>query len=314
MRRLPATRGRLLTLGLAAVAIAELSTTIPFLPRRDVPRAYKVLASAEPGAVLELPFYHRPHERFRQTLYMLGSTAHWQPLVGGYSDFIPADFFEGAPLLETFPNAEAFAWLRQNRPVGLIDVERFDPFWAITKHADILEISRNPDLFHALLKPAQEPRAPEPGAKRSHRGITSFAEFDAAFQENLRIRAWDEWAEARLIALRSDERARAEEIARLTLHRTIIQLKLRENLRVKEIAARMGMRHHARAVELWAKVEAAAEAAPLDLAVLSRPCRCGCGGRITQFRSTGRPRLYIDGTHRARHGMRVVRRRRRPGA
>ena len=78
-----------------------------------MPRAYKVLASAEPGAVLELPFYHRPHERFRQTLYMLGSTAHWQPLVGGDSDFLPADFFEGAPLLETFPNAEAFAWLRE---------------------------------------------------------------------------------------------------------------------------------------------------------------------------------------------------------
>jgi hypothetical protein len=113
VRRLPASRGQLLTLALAVISVAELSTTIPFLPRRDVPRAYKVLASAEPGAVLELPFYHRPHERFRQTLYMLGSTAHWQPLVGGYSDFIPADFFEGAPLLETFPNAAAFAWLRE---------------------------------------------------------------------------------------------------------------------------------------------------------------------------------------------------------
>lgn len=112
-RRLPARRGQLLTLALTMIAVTELTTTIPFLPRRDVPRAYKVLASAEPGAVLELPFYHRPHERFRQTLYMLGSTAHWQPLVGGYSDFIPADFFEGAPLLERFPNDAAFAWLRE---------------------------------------------------------------------------------------------------------------------------------------------------------------------------------------------------------
>lgn len=113
VRRLPATRAQILTLGLAALAIAELTTTIPFLPRREVPRAYKVLASAEPGAVLELPFYYQGHDRYRQTLYMLGSTAHWQPLVGGYSDFIPADFFEGAPLLQSFPNDEAFAWLRE---------------------------------------------------------------------------------------------------------------------------------------------------------------------------------------------------------
>jgi hypothetical protein len=113
VRRLPAARGLALALGLVAFAFAELSTTIPFLPRRDVPRAYKVLASAERGPVAEFPFYYLAHERFRQTLYMLGSTAHWQPLIGGYSDFIPADFFEGAPLLETFPNAEGFAWLRE---------------------------------------------------------------------------------------------------------------------------------------------------------------------------------------------------------
>ena len=113
VQRLPATRGRLLTLGLVALAIAELSTTIPFQPRREVPRAYKVLASSAPGAVVELPFYYRPDQRYQQTRYMLGSTAHWQPLVGGYSDFIPPDFFVGAPFLETFPNAEAFAWLRE---------------------------------------------------------------------------------------------------------------------------------------------------------------------------------------------------------
>ncbi|HJR60996.1 MAG TPA: hypothetical protein VJ813_16415 [Vicinamibacterales bacterium] len=95
------------------LAVAELSTTIPYLPGRDVPRAYKVLAAADRGPVAEFPFYYRAHERFRHTLYMLGSTAHWQPLVNGYSDYIPRDVVQGGALLETFPNPEGFGWLRQ---------------------------------------------------------------------------------------------------------------------------------------------------------------------------------------------------------
>lgn len=97
---------------LALVAVAELSTTIPYVPARDVPRAYKVLAAAEPGPVAEFPFYYRPEYRYHQTQYMLNSTWHWRPLVNGYSDFIPADFHTGGPLLESFPNAEGFEWLR----------------------------------------------------------------------------------------------------------------------------------------------------------------------------------------------------------
>lgn len=112
LRRTPVRRRTLVAAALALLAIAELSTTIPYLPARDVPRAYKVLASSEPGPVAEFPFYHRPEDRFRQTLYMLGSTAHWLPLVNGYSDYIPPDFIAGAPLLESFPNAEGFRWLQ----------------------------------------------------------------------------------------------------------------------------------------------------------------------------------------------------------
>ena len=68
--------------------------------------------SAERGPVVELPFYFLGHERYLQTRYMLASTTHWQPLVNGYSDFIPGDFFEGARLLENFPDDAGLAWLR----------------------------------------------------------------------------------------------------------------------------------------------------------------------------------------------------------
>ena len=43
---------------------------------------------------------------------------------------------------------EAYAWLRANEPLGMATIEGVDPFWVATRHADILEISRQNDLFH----------------------------------------------------------------------------------------------------------------------------------------------------------------------
>jgi cytochrome P450 len=43
---------------------------------------------------------------------------------------------------------ETYRWLRKNEPLGVAEIEGVDPFWVVTKHADILEISRQNDLFH----------------------------------------------------------------------------------------------------------------------------------------------------------------------
>jgi cytochrome P450 len=43
----------------------------------------------------------------------------------------------------------AYSWLRANCPLGKAHIEGFDPFWVVTKHADILEVSRQNDLFHS---------------------------------------------------------------------------------------------------------------------------------------------------------------------
>jgi cytochrome P450 len=45
-----------------------------------------------------------------------------------------------------YPHAE-WTWLRRHAPVFWYDRPRFEPFWAITRHADIIEISKQPDLF-----------------------------------------------------------------------------------------------------------------------------------------------------------------------
>ena len=47
---------------------------------------------------------------------------------------------------------EAFAWLRRNDPLRMVSPTGFRPFRVVTRHADIVEIEKQPELF------ASEPR------------------------------------------------------------------------------------------------------------------------------------------------------------
>ncbi|UDG96334.1 cytochrome P450 [Rhodococcus opacus] len=42
---------------------------------------------------------------------------------------------------------EAYRWLRENNPLGRAEVEGYDPIWLVSKHADIMEIERQPGIF-----------------------------------------------------------------------------------------------------------------------------------------------------------------------
>ncbi len=48
---------------------------------------------------------------------------------------------------------EALALLRRQDPVHWVEAPGFDPFWAITRHTDIMEIERNHTLFHNAPRP-----------------------------------------------------------------------------------------------------------------------------------------------------------------
>ncbi len=54
-------------------------------------------------------------------------------------DFISPEKYER----EGYPHPE-WTWLRHNDPVHWTDTDYSDPFWAITKHADIVAIGKNP--------------------------------------------------------------------------------------------------------------------------------------------------------------------------
>ncbi|GAB3379393.1 cytochrome P450 [Amycolatopsis echigonensis] len=45
------------------------------------------------------------------------------------------------------PLFEAYRWLRENHPLGQVRVEGYDPVWLVAKHADIMEIERQPHVF-----------------------------------------------------------------------------------------------------------------------------------------------------------------------
>jgi cytochrome P450 len=43
----------------------------------------------------------------------------------------------------------AYRWLRENQPVGLARVEGYDPIWLVSKHADVMEVEKNTQVFSA---------------------------------------------------------------------------------------------------------------------------------------------------------------------
>lgn len=116
LSRLPARLRTVACIAVAAVAAAELNTLpFPWDRARAVPAPYAVLAKLPRGPVAEFPFYGERVAFHLHAQYMLFSTAHWQPLVNGYSDHIPAGFRTDAVVLDSFPSTDSFAVLRRRR-------------------------------------------------------------------------------------------------------------------------------------------------------------------------------------------------------
>jgi hypothetical protein len=98
------------TAALVLLAALELNMA-PLTALRDappVPEAYRVLARLPRGPLAEFPYFARRTDFPRHAEYMLGSTYHWQPLVNGYSDFIPPAFRDTAVAMSYFPTRESF--------------------------------------------------------------------------------------------------------------------------------------------------------------------------------------------------------------
>jgi alpha-terpineol hydroxylase len=69
---------------------------------------------------------------------------------------VPDDIARAVVLPESYGNEKeitypAFAWLRQNMPVGRAFVEGYDPLWLVTKFDDIMTVERDHSLFNATM-------------------------------------------------------------------------------------------------------------------------------------------------------------------
>jgi hypothetical protein len=106
---------RLAAVAIVLIALANVEALrAPFEYRRfdGIPGIYKLLA-AEPRVVLvEVPFYPR-QAAFENAEYVLNSTAHWRPLLNGYSGYIPATYSAYADVFWFFPREHAIQAMRR---------------------------------------------------------------------------------------------------------------------------------------------------------------------------------------------------------
>ncbi|MEO6212036.1 MAG: hypothetical protein ABIP65_00285 [Vicinamibacterales bacterium] len=101
---------------LTGAALAELAV-IPFQWDRALvpPAAYGVLARLPRGPLAEFPFYGGRVAWHLHTQYMVFSTAHWMPMLNGYSDHTPAPFRRDSIVLDSFPSDDSFRILQKAR-------------------------------------------------------------------------------------------------------------------------------------------------------------------------------------------------------
>jgi hypothetical protein len=146
-RRLAARQAGLIVVALVVLANVE-SLRAPLLYTRfeGIPKVYSLLAK-EPGRVVlaEVPFY--PAQAvFENGGYVLNSTAHWRPLMNGYSGYVPGAYREYAATFWYFPQEHAVQAMRRAgvthvmvHPGGFGTEDEVDEMWQAVAASAYLE-------------------------------------------------------------------------------------------------------------------------------------------------------------------------------
>jgi hypothetical protein len=152
------------------LALAELVVPLHIPAVAPINPVYRVLATLPRGPIIEMPFYYPEVGLYQHTKYMLASTTHWMPLVNGYSDHIPLDFYKNVMPLATFPSGAGFKILQasgvryaifhmygynsQNRREVLERIERFNDY------LQPIYVTEDTRLYEIVGFPSRHPSAP----------------------------------------------------------------------------------------------------------------------------------------------------------
>jgi hypothetical protein len=128
--RMQSTRTRMAVIGTALVLVTAEAWSAPIYTRpfNGVPAIYERLRDLpDPVRLVEMPFWP-PEAFFENGEYVINSTAHWRPLMNGYSGFLPQSYRDRAPFFWYFPEPRA---LDRLKPEGathvMVHLERFAP-------------------------------------------------------------------------------------------------------------------------------------------------------------------------------------------
>jgi hypothetical protein len=136
------------------------SAPIDYVPADAISPINAHLAGTN-AIVAYFPFF-TPDRVFHNAPYLVESTAHWRPILNGYSGFIPPSYGEHARALVHFPRADAIAALRQAGVTHVFVHDKSLRDWTDNETADAVRhsaalqlVATDGDLFlYALVSTA----------------------------------------------------------------------------------------------------------------------------------------------------------------
>jgi len=140
---------------LLLVTIEAMRAPIAYRRFEGIPRIYALLATEPAPVVLaETPFYPG-HAAFMGAEYVLNSTAHWRPLMNGYSGYTPASYRQFALTFWFFPREHAIDAMRD---AGVTHFTVHPSRFGERAQQTIEILARRPDIELVATAPGQGPR------------------------------------------------------------------------------------------------------------------------------------------------------------
>lgn len=105
--------GLIAAAAVVVVNVESLRAPMGYTRFEGIPSIYSILADIPERVVLvEVPFWP-PQGAFEHAEYVLNSTAHWRPLINGYSGYLPQSYRKNAQLFWFFPQEHAIQAMRR---------------------------------------------------------------------------------------------------------------------------------------------------------------------------------------------------------